>query len=301
MARKFTSIAEVMADLQAKANRWNKPIENWKKQEELGVDEYECAICKDTELIYYQEAATNGLIYEFAKPCECRERKAWRRRFKQSMIPEEFTQANFENYETSSPVRKDMMELTKRYRSLFKIIKQGDDKKKIIPAHNFGLIAVFGEQRLKEMPASERAALKQKHNNFGIGKTHLQIALSKQLIKEGFNVLVVSDVSFMEELMQAKKMDDEGENYHRLLNGALSADVLIWDDIGKVSWTEARERMYYTIINERYRKQKPIVFNSNEDRGTLADKIGYAAASRLIGECGEYLLEAEGMDWRLRR
>ncbi|GLY12685.1 hypothetical protein Bbad01_39010 [Bacillus badius] len=301
MARKFTSIADVMADLQAKANRWNKPTENLKKPEELGVAEYECAICRDTELVYYQEAATNGLLYEFAKPCECRERKTWRRRFKQSMIPEEFTQANFENYETSSPVQTDMLELTKRYRSLFKIAKQGDEKKKIIPAHNFGLIAVFGEQRLKEMPASERAALKQKHNNFGIGKTHLQIALSKQLIREGFNVLVVSDVLFMEELMQAKKRDDEGETYYHFLNGALSADVLIWDDIGKVSWTEARERMYYTIINERYRKQKPIVFNSNEDRGTLADKIGYAAASRLIGECGEYLLEAEGTDWRLKQ
>ncbi|TDW00831.1 DNA replication protein DnaC [Bacillus badius] len=272
-----------------------------KKPEEPGADEYECSICKDTELIYYQKESTNDLMYTFSKPCECRERKAWKRRFKQSMIPEEFTQANFENYETTSSIQKEMLELTKEYRSLFKIIKNGDTKEKVIPSDNFGLLAVFGEQRMKEMPTAERAALKQKHNNYGIGKTHLQIALAKQLIKEGFNVLTVSDVTFMEELMQAKKMDDGGETYNHLLNGALSADVLIWDDIGKVNWTEPRERMYYTIINERYRRRRPIVFNSNEDRGTLADKIGHAGGSRLIGECGKYLLDAEGIDWRLKR
>ncbi|WP_338749846.1 ATP-binding protein [Bacillus sp. FJAT-52991] len=297
MAKRFTSIAEVMADLQAKASQRTKSTENSKKLDELGEVEYECSICKDAELIFRRD--DDG--YDYASPCECRERKAWKRRFKQSMIPDEFTQANFENYETVSSVQRDMLVLTKEYRSLFKVVKQGDEKKKIIPADNFGLIAVFGEQRLKEMPASERSVFKQKHNNYGIGKTHLQIALAKQLIKEGFNVLVVSDVSFMEELMQAKKMDDGGETYNQLLKGALTADVLIWDDIGKVNWTEPRERMYYTIINERYRKQKPIVFNSNEDRGTLANKIGYAAASRLIGQCGDYLQDAEGIDWRLKR
>ncbi|WP_223661964.1 ATP-binding protein [Pseudobacillus badius] len=301
MARKFTSIAEVMADLQEKASQRMMSIGSSKKPEEPGVDEYECSICKDTELIYYQKESTNDLMYTFSKPCECRERKAWKRRFKQSMIPEEFTQANFENYETPAAVQKEMLALTKEYRSLFKIIQQDGQKKKVIPADNFGLVAVIGEQRLKEMPSKDRATLKQKHNNYGIGKTHLQIALAKQLIKEGFNVLTVSDVTFIEELMQAKKMDDGGETYNHLLNGALSADVLIWDDIGKVNWTEPRERMYYTIINERYRRQKPIVFNSNEDRGTLADKIGYAGASRLIGECGKYLLDAEGIDWRLKR
>ncbi|MCP3764216.1 hypothetical protein NLX67_17870 [Domibacillus sp. A3M-37] len=45
--------------------------------------------------------------------------------------------------------------------------------------------------------------------------------------------------------------------------------------------------MYCQIINERYRKQMPIVFNSNEDRGTFTDKVGYAAASRLIGQCSD--------------
>lgn len=265
--------------------------------EEHGEVDYNCPICKDTELVLYRE---NG--YEMAKYCECRERNAWKRRFNQSMIPDEFTNANFENFQRKSKTLESMYQLTFDYIRNFKVEKKEDGStKKVIPSKNFGLIAVFGEQRLKELPPAERSTVKQEHNNFGIGKTHLQIALAKRLIKDGFNVLIVSDVIFIEELMQAKIMKDEGETYNRLLHNTLTADVLIWDDIGKVSWTEPRERMYYTIINERYRKQKPIVFNSNEDRGTLAEKIGYAAASRLIGQAEEFLIEAEGQDWRLKK
>lgn len=218
------------------------------------------------------------------------------------MIPDEFTAANFENYVRTVEIQESMYQLTLKYLENFKIDKtEKTSKMKILPPNNFGLIAVFGEQRLKELPPSERSEIKRQHNNFGIGKTHLQMALAKKLIKSGFNVLVVSDTIFIEELMQAKQMNDEGETYNKLLSGAINSDILLWDDIGKVNWTEARERMYYTIINERYRKKKPIIFNSNEDRGTLAEKIGYAAASRLIGQADEYLLEAEGEDWRLKK
>nr|WP_231563817.1 hypothetical protein [Anoxybacillus sp. KU2-6(11)] len=40
----------------------------------------------------------------------------------------------------------------------------------MIAKHNLGFIAVVGEQRLRELPHHERAPMKQKHNNFGVGK-----------------------------------------------------------------------------------------------------------------------------------
>lgn len=290
MAR-FTSLAEVMADLEAKVKQKSKSIESSRQQDEHGA--VECPICKDMEFIL--EIDKQG--FEIATPCSCRERKAWRRRFKNALIPDEFTNASLENFEIHNDMQKAMHDMTVLYLEKFKII---NDIKRM-PVYNFGFIATIGEQRLKELPATERAELKQKHNNFGIGKTHLQIALAKKLIKKGFDVLTVSDTTFMDELMQARKADDEGESFNNLLTSAINADVLVWDDIGKVSWTEARERMYYTIINERYRRGLPIVFSSNEDRGSLAEKIGFAAASRLIGGCGEFILETEGVDWRLMK
>jgi len=267
----------------------SKSSEKPKQPEKHGEGEYECPICKDTELIFKRDERG----YEIASFCDCRERKAWRRRFKQALIPDEFVHANFENFKRVTQYQQSMYDMTLEYMNEFK-------KNDRIAKHNLGFIAVVGEQRLRELPPHERAPMKQKHNNFGVGKTHLQIALAKRLIKDGFNVLVVSDVAFMDELIQAKMTNDEGETLNRLLYSAVHADVLVWDDIGKAKWSEAKEALYYQIINERYRKQKPIVFNSNEDRGTLSEKIGYAAASRLIGQCGSYLLEVEGEDFRLQ-
>ena len=272
----------------------NKSSMKQKQPEKLGVgaDEYDCQICRDTELVLKRDERG----YEFASFCDCRERKAWKRRFKQALIPDEFVHANFENFKRATQYQQSMYDVTLEYLNEFK--KDGGEK--VISKHNLGFIAVVGEQRLRELPPHERAPMKQKHNNFGVGKTHLQIALAKRLIKDGFNVLVVSDVTFMDELIQAKVMNDEGETLNRLLHSAIHADVLVWDDIGKAKWSEAKEALYYQIINERYRKQRPIVFSSNEDRGTLSEKIGYAAASRLIGQCGSYLLEVEGEDFRLK-
>jgi DNA replication protein DnaC len=273
----------------------SKSSEKPKQHDELGED-HECPICKDTELIIKRDERG----YEIATFCECRERKAWKRRFKQALIPDEFIHANFENFKRSTQYQQDMYDATISYLNEFAVIKHEDGTtKKIMSDKNLGFIAKVGEQRLRELPIEERSVVKQQHNNFGIGKTHLQIALAKRLIKDGFNVLVVSDVTFMDELIQAKMLNDEGETLDRLLYSAIHADVLVWDDIGKAKWSEAKEALYYQIINERYRKQKPIVFNSNEDRGTLSEKIGYAAASRLIGQCGQYLLEVEGEDFRL--
>ncbi|MBW9219379.1 DNA replication protein [Anoxybacillus ayderensis] len=268
----------------------SKSSEKPKQPEKHGEGEYECPICKDTELIFKRDERG----YEIASFCDCRERKAWRRRFKQALIPDEFVHANFENFKRVTQYQQSMYDMTLEYMNEFK-------KNDRIAKHNLGFIAVVGEQRLRELPPHERAPMKQKHNNFGVGKTHLQIALAKRLIKDGFNVLVVSDVTFMDELIQAKMMNDEGETLNKILHSAIHADVLVWDDIGKAKWSEAKEALYYQIINERYRKQKPIVFNSNEDRGTLSEKIGYAAASRLIGQCGSYLLEVEGEDFRLQK
>ncbi|KQC47076.1 DNA replication protein [Geobacillus sp. Sah69] len=272
----------------------SKSSEKPKQPDELGDGrgDYECSRCKDTEFLFYRDERG----YEFARPCECRERKAWKRRFKQALIPDEFVHANFENFRRSAPYQQDMYDMALNYLQEFGT----ENGTKKLSDKNFGFIAVLGEQRLRELPAGQRAEMKQQHNNFGVGKTHLQIALAKRLIKDGFNVLVVSDVAFMDELIQAKTMNDEGETLNRLLYSAIHADVLVWDDIGKAKWSEAKEALYYQIINERYRKQKPIVFNSNEDRGTLSEKIGYAAASRLLGQCGPYLLEVEGEDFRLK-
>lgn len=295
-------MAEVLEDMQKQLKQPSKFSQKSSPPTKHG-DENTCPKCNDKELVFYKVYIDEDdkVGTEWAKPCECSARKEWQRRFKSSMVPDEFVDARLDNFKMEDATQHLMHEMVLDYLRHF-AVKTSEDGRRIkkFCQYNFGFLAEVGETKMREMNPTDRAELKKLKNNFGIGKTHLQMALAKKLVKDGFNVLVVSDVTFIDDLMQARKSDDNNETYSKLLDSALKADVLIWDDIGKVSNTEPRERMYYTIINERSKINKPIVFNSNEDRSSLAEKIGYAGASRLFGGCEQYLLEASGKDMRFK-
>ncbi|UOQ46506.1 ATP-binding protein [Halobacillus salinarum] len=267
-------------------------------------------------MVYDEKDAFNRGAKPIYRPCHCQERKHLKNRFKNALIPEEFEHARFGNYQQDAEVQQTLFQAIQKYlQQLQQII---DDKQEI---NSLGFMAIYGESLIREMSGEDRYSFKQKHNNFGLGKTHLQMAAAKWIINKilvrdeiapgqkskfdrGCRVLCVSDVTFMDDLIQAKMMRDEGKTLRDLLHGAFSVDVLIWDDLGKAKWSESKEGLYYQIINERYRHKKPIIFSSNEDQGTLSDKIGYAAASRLFGMTGgtdHFLYEVEGEDFRLRK
>lgn len=79
----------------------------------------------------------------------------------------------------------------------------------------------------------------------------------------------------------------------------MEAEILVWDDIGKSKYSEAKEELYYRIINERYKKRRPILFSSNEDELTLSEKIGEAAYSRLYSMSKSFFAKVKGTDYRV--
>ncbi len=82
--------------------------------------------------------------------------------------------------------------------------------------------------------------------------------------------------------LQAKMMNDEKKEFNRLLDHAKKVEILIWDDLGKSKWSEAKENLYYQIIDYRYRHNLPILYSSNEDDETLPEKIGYATKKSIV-------------------
>lgn len=278
--------------------------------------DYECAECKDTGSLLRKVKVwqkDRDVLKDLYSECHCQEQKHLQNRFKNALIPEEFQDSRFDNYEQKTDVQKLLFNSTKDYLKEFSEIIESRTK------HNsLGFIAVFGETLIRSMSGEDKYRAKSEHNNFGLGKTHLQMAAAKWILNNvrvfdeiapgqkseldrGCRVLCVSDITFMEELAQSKMLKDEGETHKRLLHGAINADVLVWDDLGKAKWTETREGLYYQIINERYNHKRPIIFSSNEDKGTLSDKIGFAASSRLFGMCGDRLYRVEGSDYRQRK
>jgi DNA replication protein DnaC len=292
----------------------SKQSENLKQQNKpLDVD---CTDCSDTGFLIEkgEQEQPNGeiVIKDLGRPCHCVKQKHLKNRFKNALIPDEFKDARFDNYERENDAQNTLFSATQDYLKEFpSIIENKPDR------NSLGFMAVFGESRIRSMSGEDRYNAKSDHNNFGIGKTHLQMAAAKWILNRirlrdeiapgqksrfdrGCRVLCVSDITFMEDLVGAKMMSDEGMTLTNLLESAIQADVLVWDDLGKVKWSESKEGLYYQIINERYRHKRPIIFSSNEDTGTLSEKIGYAASSRLLGMCGDRLYRVEGEDYRLR-
>jgi DNA replication protein DnaC len=278
----------ILKDLGSALEQIQKRAENMKTKATTATsenDSHNCPKCKDVGFILSGWEAVE---------CSCLKQYKLQKRMKNAMIPAEFKKAEFETYKVTTTLQNDMLVAIQSYLAEFDSIIDSTN-------NSFGLISVYGEKKLKEIKnAQQRAEIKRKHNNFGLGKTHLQIAAAKELIQRGHQTIVISDVVFMEDLSKARMIDDEGNEFNRLLGAAIQTPVLVWDDIGKAKVSEFRLNMYYQVINERYRNQRPIIFSSNEDKETLAEKIGDAAASRLFGMSMNHLYEVEGVDYRTK-
>lgn len=249
--------------------------------------QYKCQQCKDRG--YIIKAWEGGGL---ATECPCQERKRLAKRFVSAMIPEEFRRATFQDYKVENQAQKALYDAAAAYLQEF-----GQDDFGVNKGNSLGFIAVVGESRLKALPAAERIKAKRRHNNCGLGKTHLQMAIARELISRGHTVLCVSDDSLMEELMSAKM--EAVEEYNKRIHDIINVPVLVWDDIGKSNPSEAKRAAYFHIINERYKAKRPIIYSSNEDVETLSDRIGDAAASRLLGMSKGRIVRVEGPDYRL--
>ncbi|GAA0415291.1 hypothetical protein GCM10008934_02790 [Virgibacillus salarius] len=320
MSQGFADVGGAIQKIIDRAQAMSKQSENSTQQKEP-LEDINCLDCRDTGMLIEkveEELKLKGqepmkILKDVGRPCHCVKQKSLKNRFKNALIPDEFKDARFDNYVLESDVQKTLFKAIKDYLEDFPNIIENK------PEHNsIGFMASFGESRIRAMNAEDRYQAKAEHNNFGLGKTHLQMAAAKWILNRirvrdeiapgqkskfdrGCRVLCVSDVTFMDDLTSAKMASDGGETLNKLTESALQADVLVWDDLGKSKHSESKEGLYYKIINERYLHKKPIIFSSNEDTGTLADKIGYAASSRLLGMCGDYLYKVEGKDYRLRK
>lgn len=290
-----------------------------KSNEQENPSTVECKDCNDSEMLFekvktvthYKGKKHEG-YKDLGRPCHCTHKKSLKNRFKNALIPSEFKNARFVNYKKHDGTTTLLYDSIQSYLESFDgILKKGDE-------HNsLGFIAVMGESRIRSMQGEARYVAKDKHNNFGLGKTHLQIAAAKWILNNirmrdeiapnqysrfdrGCRVLCVSDITFMDDLIGAMIAGDGNKTLNNLIYEATTVDVLVWDDLGKAKWSETKEGLYYRIINERYTNNRPIIFSSNEDEGTLSEKIGYAASSRLFGMCGDRLYAVEGQDYRLK-
>jgi DNA replication protein DnaC len=137
----------------------------------------------------------------------------------------------------------------------------------------------------------------------GIGKTHLAVAVLKELIKKGGTGLFYDFRDLLKEIQ-----DSYNPNTHTseltILAPVLEAEVLVLDELGAAKPTEWVQETITHVINRRYNDKKITIFTSNyldlppdtaRDE-SLTDRVGVRLRSRLHEMCRPVMME--GDDYR---
>jgi DNA replication protein DnaC len=130
------------------------------------------------------------------------------------------------------------------------------------------------------------------HGAYGTGKTHLLAALCNALNEQDKSCLFTSATKLFSAIQDQV---GRGQSYISLLNRAMHTPLLVIDDIDKAKATDFRQEVYFSIIDERTRRELPTAISTNR-LAELESFVGGAVRSRL--RIGQIDIEMNGSDYR---
>ena len=215
----------------------------------------QCKICNGTTWIFKKD----GSGYEWAEPCECREKTIALKRLASSGISEEDSKKGFEGFNTfNEPI----------------LIKAKDTA--TLYSQNF---ADIEDKRVNSIMLCGAS---------GRGKTTLGMAVANNLISAGVGVRYMpyrDTVTDLKQLLGHENKTLYKDKIYRLQN----ARVLFIDDLLKGKVTESDINIMYEIINYRYLQKKPVIISTEKTIEELLD-FDEAIGSRLIEMSKGYII-----------
>ena len=186
-------------------------------------------------------------------------------------------------------------------------------------AHN------FASRLVDEYPAVDAGLLFM--GSVGVGKTHLAIAILKDLIeKKGVTCLFYESGSLLKAIQDSYNPISQNSEM-RVLAPVYQAEVLVLDELGATVPTNWVRDTMYQIINTRYNNKKLTIFTTNyldeprtaetndesaepkrrrtfaadriQEMTTLEERIGTPLRSRLYEMCKKVMIEGEDFRKRL--
>ena len=144
----------------------------------------------------------------------------------------------------------------------------------------------------------------------GRGKTHLAVALMQEVASPMCRARLVGVPDLLARMRSSfADRDGSGEEY---LDSAMTADILVVDDLGAERETEFAIETLYRLIDHRMTHELPTIVTTNLDvatfskradgkfsRGYRADPIyGQRIYSRIRGHVGDAVYVIDGEDYR---
>ncbi len=115
----------------------------------------------------------------------------------------------------------------------------------------------------------------------GLGKTHLSLAIAKQVIENGFGVIYGSAPDLLSQIERERFSRSETDLQPMQL--MLECDLLILDDLGAEFSTSFTNAAVYQLMNSRLNKRLPTIISTNLTLQELLKLYGERVFSRLIG------------------
>lgn len=112
----------------------------------------------------------------------------------------------------------------------------------------------------------------------GLGKTHLSLAIGGAVSGQGNRVCYQS----APELFRRHRQEQYSGSGADTLKQALSADLLILDDLGAETENQLNQSALYNLINTRLNGQRPVIISTNLSPQELERRFTSRIASRLL-------------------
>jgi len=137
----------------------------------------------------------------------------------------------------------------------------------------------------------------------GVGKTHLAVAMLKQVIERTGARGLFYDTRDLLRLIRSTYDASTRTTELEILRPVMTADLLVLDDLGAEKTSEWVEETMNLIVNTRYNERRLTIFTSNykdipddTDPNALLFRIGHRMRSRLHEMCDFEVLD--GADYR---
>lgn len=127
----------------------------------------------------------------------------------------------------------------------------------------------------------------------GLGKTHLSLAIAREVTAKGYFVLYGSAQNFLESLEREHFGKKDGDTMRQLQQ----CDLLILDDLGAEFPSAFVVSAVYNIVNTRILARRPTIVSTNLTLREIESRYTERLLSRFVG-CYE-MLEFAGRDVRV--
>lgn len=227
---------------------------------ELNEDGYDCRICRNKGFVATVEYQDYCKCYNTIHvPCKCQKTHAALNRLAKSGLKDVVKRYSFDSYEATEEWQKQMKDTALAY------IKDNNDK----------WLLMSGQ--------------------VGSGKSHLCTAVAVQYIRDGHDVKYMSWITDTN-ILKAKMKDHQ--EYNKMIEGYMTADVLYIDDLYKAGKddngnvkapTAADIKIAFEILNYRYNNVGMTTIISSErtlqELCDIDEAVGSRIAEKAKGYC----------------